>query len=117
MRAASSGWRDGRSASASTTARFTAFAPWLPPMTRSENFAGSAFEPPTPFPNSARSGRPVSARRAPFGKKRAMSGKQTQTVAAKRARCATAEPGMAFASWRTTGTPSVRAARTGAIEV
>ena len=35
---------------------------------RSEYFDGSAFEPPTPFSNSARSGSPVSARRAPFGK-------------------------------------------------
>ena len=83
----------------------------------SENFDGSAFESPMPFSNSARSGRPVSARRTRRGKKRSMSGKQTQTVFANRARCATAEPGMALASWRTTGMPSERAARTGAIEV
>ena len=92
--------------------KFTACAPWLPPVTNTTNaFAGMKSNL-LPSVIAARTGSPVRTVFTSFRYRDVMS-KLIATVSAKRERNSTALPGTVFASWRKTFTLHIRAARTG----
>ena len=86
-------------------------------MTSTVKRAGAAKSPAAAPAMPGRTGRPVFATATDLGRWRAASSKAMQTLTDRRLRAATALPGMAFASWSTTGMRSSRAASTGGNDV